>query len=250
LSGLILTEVGVINQYFSIKGKSMRPPFWFVCRWTIIVAAVSTGYAAPIGITGTSNVGSDILNLFFSGPGLSFAADVTFENGPILFRTCGNFATTPCDLSVSIPLIGDQIGSVQTILATFNGETLTNQFGCPGGADCGTATGIVTFSTAPILFGPNPTAGPITVPTTVSGEVKAVFNNGQQLFDLTVSGSGTLSSGFEVAGNTLVFDVGFNSFSGTADPIPEPGTGALLASSLLAAAGCRLARRAVARFRS
>jgi hypothetical protein len=213
---------------------------------TGLLLSLAAVQGAPI-IGGTNDPGNDIFSLSFSGPGLSFSA-VGPELGPGGSRTCANTDTTPCDLTVTIPVIG---GPGQSILTTYDGLTLMNnpQAGCPGGANCGTVSGQMTFSTI-VLLGPVPPI-PTTLPTTVSGEIKAVYDNGQQLYDLAISGSGTANLGVDFAANNFIAVSSiFNTFSGTANPTPEPGTGALLASGLLVAAGCCLVRRALARFRS
>jgi hypothetical protein len=209
----------------------------------LFAGLTATAWANPIDITGSSLVGSFTRNLSFSGPGLSFSYNAL---GPSRFRTCYNTATTPCDLSVTF-IVSTPLESLST---TFDGQTLVNNPLCPSVPDCGTLTGQVTFSAEPFLLGVNQV--PPLVPTTVSGEIKAVYDNGQQLYDLAISGSGTVSVDQAAPPfvDALVSDLGRFSFSGTATLVPEPSTAALLASGLLVAAGWRFVRRAVARSRS
>jgi hypothetical protein len=189
-------------------------------------------FAAPISITGTFGDGNDMHDLFFSGPGLDFHG--ASESGPIIYKFCP-FYFIPCDLSDNFPIHFDCATPGNLCWSiTYNGQNLIGPCAHDG---CGVLGGSVEISAAPFLFDPNPCPAGCTtgdIPISLSGEISATYNNGVPLFDLLVSGTGTMTAFWSRTADAMPVRVALitGSFVGEAT-LPEPSTWVLLATGLL-----------------
>jgi hypothetical protein len=202
----------------------------------VVVALWSTNdRASAAPISGTASLaGSNSANFDFSGPNLT-AMSSTID-WPSLVLVCNINAI--CDTTSNIP-------------AAFNFQGFMNP-----GSSSGSFNGV----TADILAGNLTFTGSVfvpdgvrdfNVPVSVHGNIQGYNVNfragppfilGPLLWDLAISGTGTLSmSAFNLSGSPELFRSVEYTFSGDATPIPEPGSIVLVATAIavLSALGCR-----------
>ena len=181
----------------------------------------------PIPITGTGLLGGDSADFSITSPDGSFSASSTAESGSSFWGIClqGEVCDATKFIPAATPAFGGSWGSLNGVGAEF-------------------LRGGITFAGSVFI----PPAAPLedvtlAVPITFEGELsgfQGFFTVEPTLvWSVSVSGTGNLTLlGFGAPSSPPldVFRIGYYSYSGTATPIPEPGTLTLFAIGAMAVA--------------
>jgi PEP-CTERM motif len=195
-----------------------------------IAALASTAWATPISFAGLSTVGSSLYNLFVHGFNNGFTFNGAASNGPTLYKTCTGWSTGGCDLGYTFQVL---TWPGFNFFAS-NGSMQTSNYGSAFAAP-GHATGQVTW-TAPSIHFKNAPKGPVVVPITFSGYLKAWTPTqwaaqSAPFFNYTVQGVGLLTASVaSYSPSTIRFGRASAALAGvatptTAVPTPAPPTG-------------------------
>jgi len=176
--------------------------------------------------SGSAATGFDSFSLNASGPNISIQAAAGGDPGNLTFATC---TPSPCAAG-SILNVGGVFNASQLNIAfstgtvTLNGVTFTNVF----------FTGALNFTGSVVLPSDFVNDHPVSVPFTMQGQLQGFipcdpepFIPCQQVFDITLVGSGVANANFQFFGTRSVV---YN-FS---DPVPEPATLGLFGVGVLA----------------
>ena len=185
----------------------------------------SSAKADSFSLTGTGSSSPTAQSLIFSG---ALSGTPTTPDGPSQVGFFDQGSTVHLSLAVRIfPDLGPGF-----VLLTFGGKT----------SDI--AQGALIFSgTFTVPTGPPGTGVHITIPVTMIGNVIAFQDltlgqgfqtQGPKIFDLHLTGSGTMTvSGEALANGQVRFDAASISFSGSVTTIPEPNSMILLGSGIM-----------------
>jgi hypothetical protein len=198
-------------------------------RFTLVLLlfAAALSKTAPIEFSGTFYQGS-IPGCCFHGISLTgtdgFALSSALPDYASNLGTC----SVPCNASGTFTVLTAPGTGWNTSLA---GSTIGDPLHYPPGSVGGTINYDVPDVSPPCSVAAECT---VVLPVTYSGEVWARFPDSSYLYDLGVSGSGTLNTYLMPLSNssTLIFGVSAT-ITGTASPVPEPGTIGLLMSGAL-----------------
>jgi hypothetical protein len=185
--------------------------------------------------SGAASTGFDHIGLTASGPNISIQANSGGEPGNLTFATC---TLSPCGPG-SILNVGGVFAASQLNIgfsrgtATINGVTYTNVF----------FTGALNFTGSVVLPAGFVNNHIVDVPFTMEGQLQGFipcdpepFIPCQQVFDITLMGSGIAHADFQFFGTRSVAYA-------FAEPVPEPATMGLLGVGLLALNAFRKRRR-------
>jgi len=188
--------------------------------------------------SGSASTGFDHIGITASGTNISIQANSGGEPGNLTFATC---TPSPCAPG-SILNVGGVFNASQLNIgfsrgtATINGVTFNNVF----------FTGTLNFTGSIVLPSDFVNDHIVDVPFTMEGQLQGFipcdpepFIPCQQVFDITVNGSGIAHANFQFFGTRSVI----YAFQPTAEPVPEPATLSLLGAGLLALNGFRKRRR-------
>jgi hypothetical protein len=186
--------------------------------------------------SGSAATGFDLFSLNASGANISIQAAAGGEPGNLTFATC---TPAPCGPG-SILNVGGVFSAPQLNIAfsrgtvTINGVTFTNV----------SFTGALNFTGSLVLPSGFVNDHPVIVPFTMTGQLQGFipcspadpFAACQQVFDISVLGSGNANANFQFFGTRSVA-YAFN------QPVPEPATLGLFGVGLLALNVLRKHRR-------
>jgi hypothetical protein len=204
----------------------------FVCLFLFTAAKADTFTLT----SGSASTGFDHFALNASGVNISIQAAAGGDPGNLTFATC---TPSPCAAG-SILNVGGVFQASQlnigfsTGTVTINGTTFTNVL----------FSGTLNFTGSVVLPSDFVNDHPVTVPFTMQGQLTGFipcdpsqpFVPCQQVFDITLNGSGIATANFQFFGTRSVV----YAFS---EPVPEPATLGLFGVGLLALNSLRKRRR-------
>ena len=186
--------------------------------------------------SGAASTGFDHIGLTASGPNISIQANSGGEPGNLTFATC---TPAPCGPGSTLNVGGVFDASQLNIgfsrgTVIINGVTFTNVF----------FTGSLNFTGSVVLPSDFVNDHIVDVPFTMQGQLQGFipcsdaepFTPCQQVFDITLTGSGIAHANFQFFGTRSV------SYA-FAEPVPEPATLGLLGVGLLSLNAFRKRRR-------